>query len=87
MANGTFRLRGRELMKQRGLNLHKTSQRGQVTYSTVHRYMDKPEDVKAVSLSVLYGFLIDGLGIKPEELSEMRFGDIFEILPNNSVYG
>ena len=83
LANGYFRLKGQELLDEHDTNLHRASQTGSFSYPTVHRYLNEPESVKAMSVRVLYGFLIDGLGISPEELHNMKFGDIFEAVPDN----
>ncbi|MCB8988048.1 MAG: hypothetical protein H6661_09915 [Ardenticatenaceae bacterium] len=84
LANGYFRLKGQELLTKHGTNLHRASQSGAFSYPTLHRYLNEPENVKAMSTRVLYGFLIEGLGIAPEELHEMRFGDIFEAVTDES---
>ena len=80
MADGYFRIKVEQLVEERNTNLHKVAQRGAVSYPTIHRYMRHPEQVRGVSLRVLYGLLIRGLDISPEDLEEMRFGDIFEIV-------
>lgn len=83
LANGYFRLKARELLEKHDTNLHRASQKGQVTYGTLHRYVSTPEEVKAMSTRVLYAFLVDGLGYSPAELEDLRFGDVFEVVKDN----
>lgn len=82
LANGYIRLKGQELLEAKGMNLHQVSHEGAFTYSTVHRYIRYPEKVNAMSTRVLYGFLVEGLGINPSELENMRFGEIFDVVPD-----
>lgn len=86
MPTGVFRLKGSNLLEKgrtRGIdNIHQVSMRGGVSYPTVHRYFENPDQVESVSLRALYGTIIDGLGISPEELSKMPFGEIFESVPD-----
>lgn len=89
MPTGVFRLKGSNLLKlgqKRGIdNIHQVSMRGGVSYPTVHRYFENPDQVESVSLRALYGTLIDGLGLTPDELSNMAFGEIFESVPDQVV--
>lgn len=84
LANGYFRLKGQELLDQHDTNLHRVSQTGAISYPTMHRYLNDPENVKAMSTRVLFGFLVEGLGISVEDLHDMRFGDVFEALYDSS---
>ncbi len=82
MATGVFRLKGRQLLEmgqRRGVpNVHQLSKRTDVSYPTVRRYIEEPEKVEAVSLKALTAFLVDGCGMSPAEISDLKFGDIFE---------
>ena len=82
LANGYLRLKGSELLKRYDKNLHRASQNGAFSYATVHRYIKHPDDVQAMNVRVLYGFLVEGLGLTPEELSQMKFGDVFDVIPD-----
>lgn len=86
MTTGVFRLKGSHLLKlgkARGAqNIHQISQKGGVSYPTTHRYFEKSEEVEAVSLRALYGVLVDGLGMSPAEVAALRFGDVFEAIPD-----
>ncbi len=85
---GTFRLKGKKLMdlsRERGnaKNPHQVAMRSGVSYPTIHRYIKQPEEVEAVLLRALWGFLVDGIGLSPEDVADMDFGDIFEPLPDS----
>lgn len=88
MPSGVFRLKGSRLMalgKERGVeNPHQVSMKSGVSYPTIHRYAEKPEEVEAISLRALYGFLVDGLGLSPDEVESLRFGDVFEAVPDGA---
>lgn len=86
MASGAFRLKGRFFHKDKlKVNRHKLSQREGVSYPTLLRYMDPPEDepIKNFSGEVLYALLVEGFGMSPEEVEDLRIGDIFEVAPEN----
>ncbi len=88
MPTGTFRLKGSKLMdlsRERGnaKNPHQVAMRSGVSYPTIHRYIEKSEEVEAVLLRALWGFLVDGIGLSPEDVASMDFGDIFEPLPDS----
>lgn len=89
MATGVFRLKGsklRELSQSRGIeNVHQVSMRSGVSYPTAYRYFEKPEQVESVSLRALYGVLVDGIGLTPAEVSDLRLGDILEQVPDNRI--
>ena len=80
VAKGTVRLKGRELLRRHGVNMHEVSLGGGLTYATVHKYVKKPEDVKRWDGEVLYSFLLN-LGLTAEEIEDLRFGDVFELVP------
>jgi hypothetical protein len=88
MPSGVFRLKGSSLMslaRSRGAqNPHQVSMKSGVSYPTIHRYTEKPEELESISLKALYGFLIDGVGLQPAEVERMSFGDIFEAIPNGA---
>lgn len=81
LVSGTFRLKGSFLLEQaksKGLqNLHQIHLNSRVSYQTIHKYMTKDE-LPSIDLKVLANLLFDGVKFTPEELSNMRFGDIFE---------
>lgn len=86
MATGTFRLKGRQLyakgfLERRIRNIQELANRSGMTYPTAHRWVESPHELTSLNLENLAGFLIDGLGFSPDEVSEMRFGDVFEFTP------
>ena len=87
MSSGVFRLKGRQLYGKsisegRLHNVQEIADRSGMSYPTAHRWINKPEEIQGVDFTNLAGFLIDGLGLSPEEIAEMRFGDIFEFTPH-----
>jgi hypothetical protein len=89
MPTGVFRLKGSMILeagKRKGIeNIHQVSMRSGVSYPTAYRYIEKPEKVEAVSLRALYGVLVDGIGMSPEEIANMRLGDLFELVPDQEA--
>lgn len=86
MATGIFRLKGRQLYAQGFVNrqiqnIKELADRSGLSYPTAYRWVEKPHELSSIDLENLAGFLVDGLGIKPEEVIELRFGDIFEFVP------
>jgi len=80
MASGYLRLKAAELIKAKGTNLHRASQRGGFSYPTMHRYIKQPEGVESMHMRSIVGLLVDGLGYTPDEIENLRFGDIFEVV-------
>ncbi len=84
MANGTFRLKGRELLEKHNLSMYRLAKDGEVSYPTIHRYVTDPDSIKFISLEVLYG-LLSGLGLSDDQVTDLRFGDVFDIAPVESA--
>lgn len=80
MASGTFRLKGRALLKEHNVTMYRVAKDGKVNYPTIHRYITSPDSVKLISLEVLYG-LLSGLGLSDEQVANLRLGDVLEIRP------
>ena len=80
MASGTLRLRGRELLEQHDVSMYRMRESGAASYPTIHKYMTTPDKIDYMSLKVLYGILIDGLGYTPEEAARLRMGDVFDFV-------
>jgi hypothetical protein len=82
---GSFRLRGHFLLQEaqkRGVdNLHQLHLRSGVSWQTTHKYVTNKE-IASVDLTVLADLLTDGVGLTPEEIANLRLGDIFEFVPN-----
>lgn len=80
VASGYLRLKAAELLKEHKTNLHQASQKGGFSYPTVHRYINKPQTIESMHMKSLVGLLIDGLGLSPDEVENLRFGDVFEVV-------
>lgn len=81
MSSGTFRLKGSSLLekaKSNGVeNMHQLHLQAGVTYQTVHRYIND-DGLEKLNLSVLASVLINGVGYTPDELMNLKFGEIFD---------
>jgi hypothetical protein len=86
MANGTFRLKSRELYAK-GLATRAVKNKQDVTkksgwsYSTASKWIEDPENLTGVDFDNLAVFFFDVLGMSPEEVMNARFGDIFSLIP------
>ena len=96
LASGTFRLKGSQLLEKYGSrrdieNPHQLSLASRISWPTVSRLFFDPETERAaqppksLDYEVLWGVLVDGLGITPKELERMPFGELFELLQKNGA--
>ena len=85
MASGSIRLKGRELLEKHNISMYRLAENGAASWPTVHKYISKPETVDQISAEVLYGILIDGLGLTLEQAADLRMGDVFEFIPGEAV--
>lgn len=86
MSSGVFRLKGRQLYGKgisegRVRNIQEIAVKSGMTYPTAHRWVDKPETITGIDFETLAGFLIDGLGLSPDEVSHLQFGEVFDFVP------
>ena len=91
MGTGTFRLKGSSLLQRakdtKGIeNKLQLSYEARVSYNTIQKYIGG-EGMKALDLRVLCTVLIQGVGYSPEELMDMRFGDIFDYVEDFEEFG
>jgi len=81
MVTGTFRLKGSSLLtkaEKNGVeNRHQLSLRSGISSQSIYSIFDG-EPMKQIDLRVLAKILINGVGYTPEELENVKFGDIFE---------
>ena len=81
METGTFRLKGSSLLSRAEVNgvenRHQLSLRSGISTQTIYSLFDG-SPIKQIDLRVLAKILINGVGITPEELENVKFGDIFE---------
>lgn len=82
MASGSIRLRGRELLERYNISMYRLKENGAASWPTVYKYMAKSDEVENFSADVLYGILIDGIGLTPEQAADLKIGDIFEFVPD-----
>lgn len=85
MSSGSVRLKGRELLEKHNISMYRLAENGAASWPTVHKYITKPETVDQISAEVLYGILIDGLGMSLDEAAALRFGDVFDFVPAGDV--
>jgi hypothetical protein len=86
MASGIFRLKGPQLLKlAKGVdNAHQASLRGSVSWPTASRYINTPQKVRVLDLEVFTNLVIDGFGLTPDEVLNLRMGDLFEYADRES---
>jgi hypothetical protein len=78
---GTFRLKGDHLLtiSKKAHNMHQVSRQAGASWPTIHKYMTS-DKLKSIDLEVLADLLLDGIGLTPEELAIIPFGEIFEFV-------
>lgn len=85
--SGTFRLKGSFLLskaEEHGVeNRHQLALRSQVSHQSIYSIFDE-DPMTRIDLRVLAKILIDGVGLSPEELEDVRFGDIFEYVKEDN---
>lgn len=84
--SGYLRLRVEELLEEYGdgMSLHKASQLGRFPYPTMWRYWRTPDELKSIHTRAVVGLLVDAIGLTPEEVEDLKFGDVFEIVIEES---
>ena len=84
--SGTFRLKGSSLLskaKEKGIdNRHQLSMAAGISTQTIYSIFEGDPMMK-IDLRVLAKILIRGAGYTPQELENVRFGDIFEYVDEN----
>lgn len=73
-------LRGRNLLQlgKGSANAHRLSLDSRMSYTTIEKYTKRPETVSALDLKTISALLVDGLGFTPDEVLDLRLGDLFE---------
>lgn len=73
-------LRGKRLLEMSGTeNAHQLALRSQVSYPTVEKYINRPESIITIDLSVVYSILENGCGMDRDQIAGMIIGDLFDI--------
>lgn len=76
-----FVFKGGKLLNKSGLgNIHQVTLRARISAQTGYKYLQTPENVKSVDMKVLASILIDGIGLSPKQILEMKIGDLFELV-------
>lgn len=80
VASGKFRLNARFFDEDKlKTNMHRLSLLEQISRPTIARYL-REQDVDIFSGDVLYAILVTGFGLSPEEIRDMKVGDLFEVV-------
>ena len=86
--SGTFRLKGSSLLskaEENGIeNRHQLSIMSGISHQTVYGLFEG-EPIMKIDLRVLAKILIRGAGYTPQELANVKFGDIFEYVDENET--
>jgi hypothetical protein len=89
MASGTFRLNGRffdrDKLAHNDTNPHRLSLDERVSRPTILKYLQEAGEIENFSGEVLYAILVSGFGLTPEEIRELRIGDVFEVGPRSEA--
>lgn len=64
-------------------NLNALMRQGSLSYPTILRYVNTPAGIERVSLDVLAEIIGNIFGVAPEDLAEMRMGDLFLVEGEN----
>ena len=86
--SGTFRLKGSSLLskaEENGVeNRHQLGMAAGVSHQSIYSLFEGDPILK-IDLRVLAKILIKGIGYTPEELENVKFGDIFEYVPEDQL--
>lgn len=83
ISNKKLILRGQHLLDlspNHPRTLERMKQDAHLNYITVQRYIAKPRTMYEINLYLLYRFLSDALGFSDQQITDMRVGDMFEIV-------
>jgi hypothetical protein len=61
-------------------NAHRLAMRAGVSYSAVTKYVNHPETVDALDMTVFASLLLRGLELSPDAALDLRIGDLFEFV-------
>lgn len=86
---GSFRLKSRQLYGlaiARGivLTIQDLAEKSGLTYVTAHKWVTKQNGITGINFLSLAMFLINGLKYSPEEVLNMKIGDILEYVPGEN---
>jgi hypothetical protein len=76
-----LRLKGQKLLSMSKMpNPHQLALKVQMAAPTVHRYVIQSDRVMAIDLQVLPQLVMRALDLTPEQLLDMKVGDLFEFV-------
>ena len=84
MDNSVLRLNGkllRNMGRGRSLSMNKIAKIAEVEASTVGRYLKHSGKQQRIDLNKLSLILFEGLEVNPEQLLNMKLGDVFDLVP------
>lgn len=92
VASGNFRLKGSALLersreKGRAQNAHQAHLKSEVSWPTVLKYLDQSDKIRLIDTESLYGIIVDGLGFSRNELRELSFLDVFDMIAYDEENG
>lgn len=74
-------LKGQNILSLSGEdNPHRLSLKSQVSYPTIERYINRPENVQAIDLGILASLLTAGLGLTAEEALALPLSTLFDLV-------
>jgi hypothetical protein len=79
---GHMRLNGEGILRigKGAENVHQLALRSQRSYPAVKEYTEQ-QDKSRIDLDVLASILIDGQGLSPDEMMNLRLSDVFNFFP------
>jgi hypothetical protein len=79
-------LKGREILALSGEpNAHRLSLRARISYPTIDRYINRPETIQALDLTVLGTLLTEGLGLTLEEALALPLSTLFDLVEDGKA--
>lgn len=74
-------LKGEVILKISGFeNVHQITLHSMISVQTGYKYLQDSRNVKSLDLKVLASLLMDGAGLTPNQVLEMKIGDLFELV-------
>lgn len=73
-------LKGQEILARSGeTNAHRLSLKVKISYPTIERYINRPEEVRSYDANILGALFTLGLGLTSEQVNASPFSDFFEV--------
>lgn len=78
-----LRLKVRELLLEKRMNLHQAHLAAGFSYPTMHRYQKYPGRIESLHTPSIVALLVDALGWSKEEIEATPMGHFFEVVTDN----